>query len=117
MMIVGHSGIKRFVNDNKAVLNDGHTAKIIASVSSPKRPNQENLPSNLITRTFDDPSCFRTQRRSSFYSFKVSSPIPSDGEEVIDDGEEVSLRRINQELQNTQEHLRDTRSENRDTHH
>ncbi|CAF3318181.1 unnamed protein product [Rotaria socialis] len=117
MMIVGHSGIKRFVNDNKAVLNDGHTAKIIASVSSQKRPNQENLPSNLTTRTFDDPSCFRTQRRSSFYSFKVSSPIPSDGEEVIDDGEEVSLRRINQELQNTQEHLRDTRSENRDTHH
>ncbi|CAF1677132.1 unnamed protein product [Rotaria magnacalcarata] len=183
MMIVGHSSIKRFVNDNKAVLNDGHTAKIIASgtkekcmeywknhtfssinnsgesddendivpdlmkqtlqmpsntfltpapirrkralinrsnspdsifsVSSPKRPNQENRPSTLTARTFDDPSFFRTQRRVT----TVSSPISSDDEEVIDGGEEVSLRRIYQELQNTQEHLRDTRSENRDTHH
>ncbi|CAF3535841.1 unnamed protein product [Rotaria socialis] len=105
------------IRRKRALINRSNSPDSIFSISSPKRPNQENLPSNLITRTFDDPSCFRTQRRSSFYSFKVSSPIPSDGEEVIDDGEEVSLRRINQELQNTQEHLRDTRSENRDTHH
>ncbi|CAF4616846.1 unnamed protein product, partial [Rotaria magnacalcarata] len=32
-------------------------------VSSPKRPNQENRPSTLTARTFDDPSFFRTQRR------------------------------------------------------
>lgn len=31
MMIIGHSSVKRFINDNKVMLNDGNTAKIIVS--------------------------------------------------------------------------------------
>ncbi|CAF4782509.1 unnamed protein product, partial [Rotaria magnacalcarata] len=51
------------IRRKRALINRSNSPDSIFSVSSPKRPNQENRPSTLTARTFDDPSFFRTQRR------------------------------------------------------